>query len=352
MPQRGQEVAAHLGKTRLDLLEESPHCKARRSLLLRPGVPREGWEALLANQGREVGLGAIEQRADHCESPAPGRKLWGQRLKLASEEEVQEKGLDRVLAVVPQSDLVAAQPLGRAIDGPALEDGAVVFPGDSRRLQRGLFDFAGEPPLFERPTQRLHVALWRAEVEDPGSELETNRGSAAQVLEHRQERDRVRATGDGDKDLVALFEKTEVLASMSEVSPETVAQVGHESPVALVWGPVHTRRSSAEETGIVLSRATTRTRGSGRPLAALEEGTRRVPSTSSGLCRICSDRDDVDLCRCLVPGVSAGTPGARPRRSGSAAAAGPGAVAGKHVRQSHRLEVAIQDLARLDPEPS
>jgi hypothetical protein len=33
--------------------------------------------------------------------------------------------------------------------------------------------------------------------------------------------------------------------------------------------------------------------------AVLEEGTRRVPSTSSGLCRICSDRDDLGLCRCL-----------------------------------------------------
>ena len=88
--------------------------------------------AQLGGERGDVGLGALDQRADHLEAAVVGAVARRHRLQLAAVEQVQQERLERVVAVVAERDLVAAEPLGGGVEDAAAQ------PRAQRAVGRGL----------------------------------------------------------------------------------------------------------------------------------------------------------------------------------------------------------------------
>ena len=84
-----------------------------QSLQGRIGKPRS------SAQRRQVGLGRVGERADDDEAAVVGREARRHRRQLAAEEQVQEQRLERVVAVVAERDLVAAELARHAVEDAA-----------------------------------------------------------------------------------------------------------------------------------------------------------------------------------------------------------------------------------------
>ena len=69
----------------------------------------------------DVGLGALDQRADHLEAAIVGAIARRHRLELARVEQIEEERLERVIAMMTEGDLVAAESLGRRVQDAATQ---------------------------------------------------------------------------------------------------------------------------------------------------------------------------------------------------------------------------------------
>src|SRR5688572_3935267 len=114
--ERAQHHGARLRVLALDGLEE-----ARDRLALEPdlraaqvaGNDRVARELRVA---RDVLLRALDERADHLEPPVVRRVAGRHGLEPPGEDEVEEEGLEGIVPVVSEGDLVRAEALRRAVD--------------------------------------------------------------------------------------------------------------------------------------------------------------------------------------------------------------------------------------------
>ncbi len=134
------------------------------------------------------------ERANHGVAPVVAVQLRRHGGRRAGEEEVEQEGVDEIVAVVPQRHLVAAQVDGRVVEhapAQAAAQGALGLP----RLQlvehdgvRVFFQHAVRVPFALKPALEQVAGEARvALIEVDGDQLELHRGATlqqAQPVEH------------------------------------------------------------------------------------------------------------------------------------------------------------------------
>jgi hypothetical protein len=76
------------GRVLLEVAEQRGHRLAAQAVLRAAQVAREDRVAGVAGVLGDVGLGALDERADHAEAAVVGRVTGGHRLQLAAVEQV------------------------------------------------------------------------------------------------------------------------------------------------------------------------------------------------------------------------------------------------------------------------
>ena len=101
--------------------EQRRHRVALEAVLRAAQVARDDREREVRRELGDVGLGALDQRADHLEAAVVGAVARRHRLQLAAVEQVQQERLERVVAVMTERELVAAEPLGGRVEDAAAQ---------------------------------------------------------------------------------------------------------------------------------------------------------------------------------------------------------------------------------------
>ena len=180
-------------------------------------------ERLPTHQNRVLAFGLAasvalaDQRANHHVPPVVRAEDGGHRLQSPGEEEVEEQRLRRVVAMVPEGDLVAAQLHRRVVEDAPAEPGAHRTLGLPRR---GLLQDDGVGVLAQHPErhrlagevirQQMSGKSRMALVERHRQQLEPDRGSPLQQAEQVKQRVGVLPSRHPHQDAVSLGDEAEV----------------------------------------------------------------------------------------------------------------------------------------------
>jgi hypothetical protein len=104
-----------------------------RPVLRAAQVARDDRERELGGERGDVAPRALDQRPDDVEPIVVGAVARRHRLQLAAVEQVEQEGLERVVAVVAERDLVAAEALGGGVEDAAAQARAQRAVGGRRR---------------------------------------------------------------------------------------------------------------------------------------------------------------------------------------------------------------------------
>ena len=170
------------------------------------------------------------ERADELHArKVRGVKLRHHRLVLAGVEHAHEDGLDDVVEVVAECDLVAAEALGFLIEVAAAHAGADVARG-LRDVVNGVEDVRFEDR--ERDAEEIRVSLDDltvrliiARVHAQEHELERDLIVALQLLKELRHEHRVLTTGDADRDAVTRLDELIIADGLHEHAEEVTLEL-------------------------------------------------------------------------------------------------------------------------------
>ena len=216
--ERGEHAFTRAGRSGLEIGEETRDRLALEAVLRPAQIAGEDRELEQLGVARDLVLGAEEERTDDDVLPVVGAELRGHRLQLTGEHEVQHQRRDRVVAVVSERDLGAAELFGEAIEDAAAEARAE----RAERLSGG--DLLGDDRvgvLADHPevvSVRRHVRgqpLARvagvALIDVHRDDLEAHGRALREVDEEVMERVAVLAAGDRAEDAIALRDQIEIV---------------------------------------------------------------------------------------------------------------------------------------------
>ncbi len=248
-------------------------------------------EAELRGAGGDVRLGDVGERSNHHVATVVGAEPRRHRLELPGVEEVQEQGLDDVVAVVAEGDLG-----GTELDRDVVEDAApeprAEHAGGVPRPQPLLddpVDVLADDPVghaltLEVRLEDVHREPGGAVIEVHGDEGERERRTPRNAAEQSEQDQRVLAAAHADHHVIVRLQQPEVGAGARHLRREP----------ALEAAPTHRGRSAARRTA---RRSATRSRGfSRRSLGTLARNSaeRRVNAPPV-----------MKMTRCSTPGRSA-----------------------------------------------
>ena len=93
-----------------------PHLLALKVVLRTAEIARDDREPHAPCVARDLRFAAISERPDDHMRAIVGEQLGRHGLQLAAEEKIEEQGMDDIVAVMPERDLVGAQFLRSAVD--------------------------------------------------------------------------------------------------------------------------------------------------------------------------------------------------------------------------------------------
>ena len=212
-----------------------------RPLLGAAEVAGDDGEADLGRELGDVGLGALDHGADDLEATVVGGVLRGHGLELAGVEEVHQEGLQGVVAVVAQRDLVALQTLGGGVEDASAQPGAqgavglglVQSLGDDRVGVLGEY-LEGQAKVLKPGDHRAPVVARLLLIEVDRDQLDRKGETIADVFEQVQQG--VLAAADGDHDPIAGSQQLVALGGLLDVSKERALErllrgLGHDQKV-------------------------------------------------------------------------------------------------------------------------
>jgi hypothetical protein len=226
-----QHHVAHVRVLRLQGAQQVFHLLALQPLLRPAQVAGQDGERQRLGQLGDACLGTLDQRTDDLEAPVVGGVAGRHGLQLPAEERVHQEGLERVVAMVPERDLVAAEAFRRRVEDAAPQPraqravrAARVHSVGHHRVRVLAQDLVGVAtrgqPGFERSPviPRLHL------VEVHGDELDGKRQPRPQHVQQVQQRVAVLPAADGDHDPVPR--RQQLVGRWRRTLPSTSASRG------------------------------------------------------------------------------------------------------------------------------
>src|SRR5262245_2901135 len=113
---RVEHDRANMRMVALELREQVRHRVALEPLLRATQVAWDDREGLLCGERGDLGLGTLDERPDHLEAAVVGAIARRHRLELAAVEQIEQEGLERIVAVMAERDLVAPEALGGGVE--------------------------------------------------------------------------------------------------------------------------------------------------------------------------------------------------------------------------------------------
>ena len=201
------------GVHRLQVPDDAVHVGTLRFVVDRTDVLDDG-ELLAIDRVQDLLLRGEDQRPDHGEVPAGQVRDRLEAVEGAEVEEVHEERVDRVVPVVSEGELVAPEFLGERVETAppqvrAEAAGILLVPGleDHVADARAVDDILDVEFLAHFNDGRIvHFCSVEARVERDADDLEPLRIVPAHLGETVEERDRILAARDADRDLVAVLD--------------------------------------------------------------------------------------------------------------------------------------------------
>ena len=213
-------------------VEQLLHPLALEVLLAAAQVAGDDREPLRLGVAGDLRLRGVDQRPDHDVASVVGAEDGRHRLQRPGEEEVEEQRLRRVVAVVPEGDLVAAQ-LHRGV----VED-ASPEPRAHRALglpRGGPFQNDGVGVLAQHPEghrlagevlgQQMAGKAGMSLVQGHRQQLEAHRRTALQQAEQMKEGVRVLPSRHAHQDAVSLGDQAEIGDGPADVAEQALLQL-------------------------------------------------------------------------------------------------------------------------------
>ncbi|EXI77664.1 MAG: hypothetical protein AW12_03101 [Candidatus Accumulibacter sp. BA-94] len=160
-----------------------------------------------------------------------GEQFGRHRLELAGEEEVEEQGMDDIITMVAQRNLVGTEFPGGAINDAAAQAGAqragrLAFRDGvlDDRVSVLLDDPVVDPDLLQVSGQHLCREAGLLLVEVHGDQAEIDRRTLAKRHQHRQQGVGVLAAGDADQNGVAVLDHLVVGNRLADLAFQSFPQ--------------------------------------------------------------------------------------------------------------------------------
>jgi hypothetical protein len=160
------------------------------------------------------------------------QKLRAHGSKFTNIKLIEQQGLDEIIEVVTESNLVAAEPVGHGIKNTTTKTrtertigrtGASFFFDNLCAIRA--FHMHLEPTLSQIVLQNVFAIVRKAGIHIHCDQLVINRGTALQLREDMQQSVRIFTTGHGNGNAVAIFNQFEIANSLAG-EPFDFAKVG------------------------------------------------------------------------------------------------------------------------------
>lgn len=180
-------------------------------------------EILFAAEADDIPLFDENEGTDHGMPSIVGLQFRTHRLEASNVKLIEQKGLDKIVEMMPEGDLVATELVGQGVKDATAQAGAERTVGCSGPafflddlVTVGRLHAMLEAMFVQMPFNHLLAKAGEARIDIHRHQLVADGSPAAQRIENMQQGVGVLAAGDADGDPVAVLDQTEITDRLAD----------------------------------------------------------------------------------------------------------------------------------------